>query len=72
MFSWLKTPLSRAEVAGYLIVVAGFGVLMARGLWHDPWVQAGAILMAVGTGVAGRGEAVRAARATRTKQYESG
>lgn len=65
MFSWLRTPLSRAEVAGYLVFVAGFGLLVATGVWHDPWVQYGSVLMAVGTGIAGRGQATQSARESR-------
>ena len=59
MSNWLRTPLSRAEAAGYLVFVAGFGLLVATGVWHDRWVQYGSILMAVGTGIAGRGQATR-------------
>jgi protein-S-isoprenylcysteine O-methyltransferase Ste14 len=59
MVRWLRTPLSRAEVAGYLVFVVGFGLLVAMGVWHDPWVKSGSILMAIGTGIAGRGQAVR-------------
>lgn len=62
MPNWLTAPIGRAEIAGYLIFVAGFAVLAARGLWHDPWVQIGALLMAAGLGVAGRGQAARATR----------
>ena len=65
MVNWLRTPLSRAEVAGYLVFVAGFALLVATGVWHYAWVQYGSILMAVGTGIAGRGQATRNARGSR-------
>jgi hypothetical protein len=61
VIKWLKAPLSSAEVLGYLVYVAGFAILIIRGAFHDPWLEAGLILTVIGLGIAGRGQAVRSA-----------
>ena len=54
MTSFLKWRLSRGEIAGYSVFVAGFALLEIRGGFRDPWVELAVLLMAAGAVIAGR------------------
>ena len=51
-----RRPLSGAEVAGYLVFVAGLALLVIRGGFDDPLKELAVLIMAVGAGIAGRSE----------------
>jgi drug/metabolite transporter (DMT)-like permease len=59
MFKSFRTPLSKGEIVGYLVFVAGLVILAWRGVLHDGWVTGAAFLMAIGAGAAGRAETSR-------------
>lgn len=67
MSNWLRKPLSRAEIGGYLIFVAGLLVISTQGGFRNPWIEAGVALMLIGIVVAGRGQTPQAARTTEGK-----
>jgi hypothetical protein len=56
MASFFRRPLSRGEITGYLLFVAGFAVLQIRGGFRDPWEELAFLLMVVGVVIAGRAE----------------
>ena len=57
MSNWLRKPLSRAEIVGYLISAGGMLVISTQAGFRNPWIEAGVALMIIGVVVAGRGQA---------------
>jgi hypothetical protein len=54
MTTFWSRRLSRGEVVGYLVFVAGFALLESRGGFRDPWVELAVFVMAAGAVIAGR------------------
>ncbi len=54
MTAFFKKKLSRSEILGYLIFVAGFALLQIRGGFTDTWVEVAVFAMAAGAIMAGR------------------
>lgn len=53
MPSWLKKPLTRGEILGYFVTLAGFVAFQVRGP-RDGLLEGAVIIMVIGTLIAAR------------------